>query len=185
VVDPEDFGYMEELWRFDEGSSTWSIGSGEVKRRSPRHTTDRSIDVARTVDHDRLIVHYMFPHDGFPLADGEVQQPFDALKFGDASRSEVWDAYLDNLRLVLDEVELLLRNVDADTVAITADHGEAFGEYGFYRHVIGCPIPCIRRVPWIETTATDEGTYESKAPTSVAESDSVDVEDRLAQLGYL
>jgi len=30
----------------------------------------------------------------------------------------------------LEYVEILLENVDSETVAITADHGEAFGENG-------------------------------------------------------
>ncbi|PSP48877.1 hypothetical protein BRC67_12005, partial [Halobacteriales archaeon QH_3_68_24] len=49
------------------------------------------------------------------------------------------EAYLDNLRIVLDEVAVLLENIDADTVAITTDHGEAFGERNFYRHPVACP----------------------------------------------
>lgn len=185
IVDPEDFGYLEELWKseFDD-NSCWTIGTGDRTRRSPRYTTDRAIDAGRTVDTDRLIVHYMYPHDPFPLAD-DLFRPFDSLRSGDASREEVWDRYLDNLRLVLDEVELLLDNLDSETVAITADHGEAFGEYGFYRHVVGCPLPCMREVPWVQTTAEDSGTYNSEAPKLKLETDSVSVENQLENLGYL
>jgi hypothetical protein len=38
----------------------------------------------------------------------------------------VWEAYLDNLRYVLDNIEELLQNVDGKVV-ISADHGELFG----------------------------------------------------------
>jgi hypothetical protein len=186
VVPPAEFGHLEELWKakFDDDSE-WVVGDGDGSRRGPRYATERAIEVGRSEDLDRLVVHYMYPHDPFPLADEAVQHPFDALRGGEASRDEVWEAYLDNLRFVLDEVELLLENVDAETVAITADHGEAFGEYGFYRHVIGCPIPCMRQVPWVETEATDAGEYAPDAPIPVVETDVESAEKRLAELGYL
>lgn len=185
VVPPEGFGYLEELWRADlEDDPEWTIGSDGRTRRSPRYATDRTIAAARERDADRLLVHYMYPHDPFPLAEPELFEPFDPLRAGDVPRQRVWDAYLDNLRLVLGEVELLLDNVDAETVAITADHGEAFGEYGFYRHVIGCPLPCMRRVPWVETTATDAGEHDPTAP-GPTETGTVPARARLEQLGYL
>jgi hypothetical protein len=56
-------------------------------------------------------------------------------------------------------VALLLENVDAERVVITADHGEGFGEYGVYEHPVGCPAPTIKRVPWATTTAADTGSY--------------------------
>lgn len=172
VVDPEGFAYLEELWRLDDKRHPeWTIGEGETEQLGPGYTTDRAIAVGRAVDYDRLVVHYIYPHDPFPLAESVLRWPFEALQSGDASRAEVWEAYLDNL--------------DAERVAITADHGEAFGEYGFYRHVIGCPIPCMRRVPWVETTAADSGMYESTAPEPAVDDETVSVEDRLKKLGYL
>jgi hypothetical protein len=185
VVPPEGLGYLEELWRADlDDDPEWTVGRGEETRRSPRYATDRTIAAGRERDADRLMVHYMYPHDPFPLAEPELFEPFDPLRAGDVSRETVWDRYLDNLRFVLDEVEVLLENVDAETVAITADHGEAFGEYGFYRHVIGCPLPCMRRVPWVETTATDTGEHEPTAPDPTA-TGTVPAKERLEQLGYL
>ncbi|WP_324665347.1 alkaline phosphatase family protein [Haloarcula sediminis] len=101
---------------------------------------------------------------------------------GDVSRAEMWDAYLATLRYVLDDVALLLENVDAERVAITADHGEAFGEWGFYWHTVGCPHPAVRRVPWVGTTATDEGTYD---PVVTPETDEgFDRQQHLRDLGY-
>jgi hypothetical protein len=89
------------------------------------------------------------------------------------------------LRWVLDSVSAVLRNIDADTAVITADHGEAFGEHGVYYHHAGALHPNIRRVPWLETTATDTGTYEPNfKPESGRESDR-DLEEALAALGYL
>ncbi|MFC5278678.1 hypothetical protein ACFPM1_07905 [Halorubrum rubrum] len=185
IVPPDGLEYLEELWKAKlSDDSDWVVGSGDETRRSPRHTTDRAIEAGRTVDADRLMVHYMYPHDPFPLAESELFEPFDPLRAGDVSREIVWERYLDNLRFVLDEVEVLLENIDADDVAITADHGEAFGEFGFYRHVIGCPLPCMRRVPWVKTKASDTGTYEPEAPDPTM-GETASTRDRLKQLGYL
>lgn len=186
TVSHDDFGYIEELWRADfEEPSRWTVGNGTT-RTHPRYTTERAISAGRERDSERLIVHYMYPHDPFPLADDpDLLRPFDALRAGTISRDEAWNEYLDHLRFVLDEVELLLENMDANDVVITADHGEAFGEYGFYRHVIGCPIPCMREVPWVTTSAEDKGTCIPKAPEPETETESVSVENRLEDLGYL
>jgi hypothetical protein len=187
VVDPSDLGYLEGLWQADfEGDSEWMITSEVTERVHPRYTTDRAIRAGRAVDRERLLVHYMYPHDPYVLADPKLQPNFDAaLKSGDASREEVWEAYLDNLRFVLDEVELLLENLDRDNVIVSADHGEAFGEYGFYRHPPACPLPSVRRVPWASAAASDERTYDPRAPDPTETETATAVDDRLKQLGYL
>lgn len=128
----------------------------------------------------------MYPHDPFPLTDNlDLFRPFDSLRSGDVPREEAWTEYLNHLRFVLDEVERLLDNLNAEMVVITADHGEAFGEFSFYRHVIGCPLPCMREVPWVTTTAEGNETYDSEAPEPVVETESASVETRLEGLGYL
>jgi len=187
VVNPDMFGYVEELWRarFDD-ESEWTLSGEAGSRVHPRYTTDRAITAGRAQPTEQLIVHYMYPHDPYPLATGEeLFQPFDALRSSETTREAAWAAYLTNLRLVLDEVERLLRNLDAETVVITADHGEAFGEYGFYRHVIGCPLSCMREVPWVETSATDKRTYTPYAPHPESTAESTSAEKQLENLGYL
>lgn len=185
VVDREDFGYLKELWRADfEDSSDRVLKSDVSTRVHPRYTTDQAIAAGREVDTDRLMLHYIYPHDPYVLSDEKLQPNFDtAIKNGTATRQEAWEAYLDHLRFVLDEVELFLENFDGE-VAITADHGEAFGEYGFYRHPPGCPIPCVREVPWVEASAEDTGEYKPTAPDPKEVTASASVESRLEQLGY-
>jgi hypothetical protein len=187
IVDPEDFAHIEHLWRAEfEDSSEWAVSGEAVSRTSPRYITERAIEAGRTRDSNRLIVHYMYPHDPYVLADRKLQPRFDAaLKSGGATREEVWDAYLENLRFVLDQVEILLENLDRERVAITADHGEAFGEYMFYRHPPACPIPSVRKVPWVETSGVDERTVEPTAPPPSATDRVATTEERLEQLGYL
>lgn len=186
VVSSDDFGRLEALWKVHfDGSSRWMVGEGDASRLHPRYITDRAIDVGRNSDTEKLIVHYIYPHEPYPLANKRLRRPFDALSKGEASRDDVWEAYLDNLRFVLDDVAILLENLDAKKVVITADHGEAFGEYGFYQHLIGCPVPCVRRVPWVETSASDTGEYITEAPEPMSVSESKSVEERLEELGYM
>ncbi|WP_053772543.1 hypothetical protein [Halorubrum tropicale] len=88
-----------------------------------------------------------------------------------------------NLRLALDEIELLLENVEAETVVITSDHGNALGEWLVYGHPPTMPMDCLRVVPWIETTAADRGEYEPEIEPGVDHE--TDREEQLAALGYV
>jgi hypothetical protein len=161
--------------------------------------TDRAIDAARRHDPDRTIVHYMQPHHPFvgesdlggqytpdPFGrdndgEGAARTVWDALRRGEVERAAVERAYRENLRYVLDEVAVLVENVDAERAVLTADHGNAIGEWGIYGHPIGFPHPSVRRVPWAETTATDERT---RIPEVERGGEVGDVEERLAALGY-
>ena len=184
ILDGDRFGTFEEVWR-----DGWDEAAGTVL---PRTMTDRAIQTAREDDPDRLIVHYVQPHHPFVGLDlGFDADPFgpalsdtvvDALRKDKIDRETFWDAYQDNLRLVLDDLELLLSNVDADRVAITADHGDALGEWGIYDHPVGCLHPAVRTVPWTTTTATDRETHDPEIDRETGDSD---VEDRLQALGYV
>ncbi|MEF8814584.1 MAG: hypothetical protein V5A55_12305 [Halovenus sp.] len=186
VLSPDRFLELDEVWRY-----AWDDSLGIVP---PRPVTDRAIAVARNRQPDRLIVHYMQPHHPFVSGDTAgafAADPFgrenettvvDALRKGRISRDAFWEAYRDNLHLVLEDVAVLLANHDAETVVISADHGDALGEWGIYDHPAGCLHPVVKNVPWVETTATDEGGYE---PTLDPDDGEADVEERLRRLGYL
>ncbi|PSQ35968.1 hypothetical protein BRD05_03965 [Halobacteriales archaeon QS_9_70_65] len=194
-VDGDALGYLREVWR-----DAWDDDLGTVP---PRAVTDAAVRAGRARDLDRLIVHYMQPH--FPSVaddrdDGVALEAFgdrslsvwEDLRFGRRSRADVWAAYRANLRAVLDDVQLLLSNVDADRAVITADHGNAFGERGVYGHAAGLAFRPLREVPWAVTAATDEGDYEPPgAAPREADADpdldgdgDADVVDRLESLGY-
>lgn len=157
----------------------------------PGVVTDRAIDVGRSTDADRLLVHYIPPHNPYranALAENRdleayEYRPFDYLRDG-GDRSLVWRAYLDELRWVLDDVETLLENVDAETAVVTADHGDLFGHLGFYSHPTGVPHPRLRRVPWMETTATDAGSYEPHYDRSAEPDVDEKTSAQLEHLGY-
>lgn len=187
VLTPDDFRMVDELWRY-----CWDDELGTVP---PSKVTDRAISIARECDPDRLIVHYMQPH--HPFIGSDVFGRFDVDQFGgqtgatvvDALRNsaisheEFWTAYRDNLRFVLNDVSILLSNIDAGEVVITSDHGDALGEWGIYGHPAGCLHPAVTDVPWVETSASDAGSYEPEIESP--DEDDTSVEERLEELGYL
>lgn len=178
VVDTADFCHLDEVakYGFDD----------ELGIVPPRTVTDRAVTAGRDYDCARIIAHYMQPHAPYFTADGESARYLWAeFKSGGLSDEDIWDAYLDNLRYVLDEVAVLLDNLDADRVAITADHGEAFGELGTHGHVAGHPHPVLRRVPWAETTATDIGEYEPSVEPPANDQLCTDLDEHLRDMGYL
>jgi arylsulfatase A-like enzyme len=113
------------------------------------------------------------------------KRPFEAIVTGDEDdQQQVWEAYLDNLRYVLDHVEKLLENVDG-TVVITADHGELLGDHGMHYHMPGNPHPKLKKVPWVEVEATDKRTIEPDVDQR-GHAGAQDVsEEQLEALGYI
>lgn len=184
VVDAADFGLFDPVWKYAREDA--------LRQVPPRVLTDHAIRVHREQSQDLMIVHHLQPHHPF-IAEAVAEDravtepeanPIHALKEETLAREEVWEWYLDNLRLVLDEVALLLDNVDADRVAITADHGELYGRFGIYGHPCGVPLPHLRRVPWVETTARDTRSHDPENHRVAVESPSVDRRQQLAELGY-
>lgn len=162
---------------------------------SAKLVTDLAIEHGRDNDPDRLIVHYIQPHYPYysafesderqELTDWEIF-PFSYLRFGEISRSMVWNRYMEELYSGLDAIDTLIQNYDADRVAITADHGEAFGERFFgvqgYKHRVGMLHPKVRRVPWATTSATDSG---ERIPDVEVKSSDQSRDEMLESLGYL
>jgi hypothetical protein len=136
---------------------------------------------------NRQIVHYGQPHQPFlcETSGEDVGTLWTEIMNGEIDIDIIWEYYLDNLRLVLDEISILIENVNAPKTVITADHGEAFGELGFYKHPAGTPHPAVRKVPWVETTAQDQGNYEIELTNPKHEPVSnEEMEQRLESLGY-
>ena len=79
---------------------------------------------------------------------------------------------------------MLLNNVDAEKVVISADHGNSVGEYGFYGHRPYLPLKGMRQVPWIETSATDQKTYEPETSSDSEADSEMTREEMLTALGY-
>jgi hypothetical protein len=45
------------------------------------------------------------------------------------------------------------------------------------------PLDAVKRVPWVETTATDERTYNPDVE-DLSDADEDEIQDRLEALGY-
>lgn len=181
------FEQFDELWR-----SHWNK---DLHTLPPNIVTARAIETMRDESPKRLIVHYNQPHhpfvvqeeNGFTTAfDTDERNIWQALRKGSVSKGDVWDAYRDNLRYVLNSVSRFLNSADSDSVAITSDHGNALGEWGIYGHPNPpVPIPQLVDVPYIETVARNTDGIPSdsiQAETSEVEDA---VETRLQDLGYL
>lgn len=188
-VSASDFGLLDFAWNVG-----WNTDFDTVP---PRYMTDRGIEIGRTGEFDRLIVHYYQPHAPYLSAALEEDRqpteaelnPYDVRRRRDLSRQSMWSMYLDNLRYVLEETELLLENVTAPKAIITADHGEMLGEFGVFSHPEGLPHPNLRRVPWVEVTGRDTGSHEPDRANVVdigttGDKGEVGVEEQLEALGY-
>jgi hypothetical protein len=116
--------------------------------------------------------------------------PWDALWMGRVSRDDLWRAYGDNLTLALDAVDDLLDDIEG-RVAITSDHGNMMGERTFplplrvYGHPKGIRNRELVEVPWAVRDVGERRTIRSGETRSVTDSDADDLEDRLADLGYV
>lgn len=192
TVGIEDFGTVEPLYQYEPWGEEGDLG--HIKGMTPpRYVTERAISIGRKMDYDRIILHYFQPHSPWVSTalseDRELNEYEDdwwnyLARTGDVET--VWDSYLGDLRYVLDDIEILLKNLSADTVAISADHGEAFGECGVRGHEIGSLHPKIRTVPWVETSAVDQETHTPtiEAPNTEPELSTDEVEEQLSALGY-
>jgi hypothetical protein len=184
---------------FNDFVSAWDLRNVGRPQTSGRHdphrsaeaVTDVAIQHGRETQPDRLIVHFIEPHypyyatavkEGRERIENWERFPFTSMKYRDVTRDEVWNTYLEELRAGLNSVETLLSNYSAEKAVITADHGEAFGEWFGYGHRPGTLHPKVRRVPWVETEAVDTGEFE---PTDELEEAGSDRDEKLDALGYL
>lgn len=136
-----------------------------------------------------MVIHYMQPHVPFRSRPEWFNKNIGSDAWGaeiwrqlghDISKQELFAAYEDNLKWVLEDgVNLLSDAVDA-TVAISSDHGNAAGEWGVYGHPWGAPLREVRRVPWSTIEAVDSGSYSP----NIVDADEYDAADQLEALGY-
>lgn len=135
---------------------------------------------------DTVVVHLMQPHVPFRSRPEwfSGRDDWGSARWHDIDtdidRQEWFKAYRDNLRWAIEDgVERLRRRVDA-TIGVTADHGNAAGEWGVWAHPSGVAVPAVRKVPW--TTVDGEAV---EAVGQVAASASRDRKRDLEALGYL
>lgn len=174
----------------------------------PNVVVDRAISVARERRFDRLIVHLLPPHlphyaDAIDWEPGERsveelmagpeptrelrphEKSYEPARDGDVAIETIRETYLKHLRFGLEYVEILLDNVDAEKVVISADHGEGFGERGIWAHPYGFPLSPIKTVPWATGVATDRKGYEPQYEPMNRELTQEEQLDHFRDLGYL
>lgn len=192
----QGWGYIDEVWKHG-----WDETAGTVP---PGVVTDAGIDYVRNranhQDTDRTIVWYFQPHRPFVPVEWSGGFEFDRLthrerdvaqenefklyRDGVICRDQLWDGYAANLRYVLDNVEILLRNMAVDDVVITSDHANLLGECGVYEHPRDFPHPVLRRVPWVRLSATDDRTHTPNYDPETGDLPDAELQDRLEHLGY-
>ncbi|MFC7071355.1 hypothetical protein [Halobaculum lipolyticum] len=194
-------GYLAKLYE-----THWMELRDGIATVPPEAVTNHTVAAWRAredLDVDRLVAHYMQPHEPYitrpewgdgdhrlleNLVDPEKEagaSVWPRLQDGEVDRAEFWAAYKDNLRWVLDDVtERLLPNVEG-RVALTADHGNAMGEWGEWHHPPGAIGPAVRRVPYVPVDCVDEGTLTPTVDLFAGGDGSVDTESQLSALGYV
>jgi hypothetical protein len=180
-----EFHHVEPLWQTD-----WDEQAGVVR---PETVVERALEIDEEYPNKRLIVHFMQPHEPF-LGDLANQLPaygpdsedisiWGLLDRGKTNPSDVWDAYRENLELTLPHVERLTDGLAGKSV-ITADHGNAFGEWSLYGHPAGYFVESLVKVPWLIIEDTPRKEITTGARTERADLATGNVKDRLTALGY-
>jgi hypothetical protein len=184
---PDSLGFLENVREWG-----WEDNLGTV----PAHNvTDAAIEIGRSTDFDRYVVHYMQPHAPFlkrpdyedretvelayPAKDS--REPWYQVLRDDLSSARLRELYVNNLRYVLEEVSNLCRNFDAEIAILSADHGNGVGDDGLYGHPARVKIEELRRVPWVPIQAADD---ETLTPTIDRTSTNTSHIEQLEALGY-
>jgi len=147
----------------------WDDDSGTVY---PEIMFKYALEAESKYPDKRLIIHFIQPHypyigdpevnrvvyrkDWFrDMASGkDIPDVITNLLRSEAGNMRIKDAYRKTLELALPYALKLAKNLRGKTV-ITADHGEAFGEFAFplpmrvYGHPSNVHIPVLVKVPWL------------------------------------
>ena len=147
----------------------WDYGWDDaLKTVPPEQVTNAALDTLKSFPEKRMIIHYMQPHHPY-IADKELLEmdegtwhtlegglwggqnmitPLRLARRGELPVERIKKAYEENLRIVMKEVRRLARELPG-RVALTADHGEAFGEFGHYGHGGHLRMEALVKVPWV------------------------------------
>ena len=184
--------------RFFDVISVWDNGwDDDLHTVPPEEMTEATITASKDYPNKRIITHYLQPH--YPFI-GEIGEQFHEkygytelsepdhmwlkMRRGEVSKEKAWNAYEENLEVVLSYVKKSLEELSGKTV-VTSDHGNAFGEYGIYGHPPRAYIPSLENVPWFEVEYDTRKQVIEGESSVTTKDDSADIEERLADLGYL
>lgn len=188
-LESNDWLSLSEVW------CEWPEG---LRYLPADEVTRAAADVYSEHSPERMIVHYMQPHEPYPALDvnddyvpQKVLNPdeqgetvFDLIKSGHIGVEVAKFYYFDTLRRVLLELPSLAERLPYDDIVLTADHGESFGEYGFYGHPGSVIHPQTIRVPWARLDRENLRAHGETDEVIDPETEK-SAEERLRQLGYL
>jgi len=172
----------------------------------PKAISSRLIEARRKFPRKRLIGHYMQPHYPFigeagrkirsggisPDANEKHNSPqvWTRLQYGlGVTQSKVWEAYAENLNLVLRSVDELLSDISGKVI-LTSDHGNLVGDRCWpvptkgYGHPRDLYVEPLVKVPWFEIPYTSRWNVVSDPPKEEKRLEESDVQSRLNALGY-
>jgi hypothetical protein len=166
----------------------------------PDTMADFATRTAKKYPEKRLIVHCLQPHYPFIGSIGREHFDLDKLNFewSDARQGTLeisdeilWQAFRENLTLVLPHVEELLGELPGRTV-VTSDHGQMIGERSSpvpmieYGHPPGLYTDELVKVPWLIHDNGARKTVTAGEPVEQGQEIGEDeVRDRLESLGYV
>ena len=181
----------------------------ELRTVPPTAVVEASKHAYERYPNKRLLIHFMQPH--FPFIGptgreivhkgiemhrekserGEARGIWQQLQYGHLNRKTIYEAYHENLLIVLDAVTELLDSLDGRTV-ITSDHGNLLGDWigpvptRAFGHPRYLHVPQLVTVPW--HTVTDDSrrriTRSCPAEDDQLAMNSSEVHNRLRNLGY-
>lgn len=112
-------------------------------------------------------------------------------RMGHVDEQTLRQAYVENLKLVLQHVERLTRSLEGKLV-VTSDHGNMIGEFAWpfpvrlYGHPPGIHAPPLVRVPWLVVESGVRRSVTQEVPSrTFDQTTDEDVTHRLEQLGYV
>lgn len=111
-------------------------------RPRDREVIDQAIEWFNDAESPRFLwIHLMETHRPYGTGDDAVSKKLDqkaffkSHKLTDAERVEIEDKYRDSLARADQNIQHLLKNIDSNPKFVfTADHGEGFGDEGYYYH---------------------------------------------------
>jgi hypothetical protein len=108
----------------------------------------------------------------------------------DVTREQMWEAYLDNLHLVLEEVRTLFEELTGKIV-VSSDHGELLGDREApipirrYGHPRGIYVEELVKVPWLVYRNGPRPEIVAETPEQSVSYDEDEIDERLRDLGYV
>lgn len=166
---PKSFAKIVSVWK-----DGWYDEFGTVL---PATMVEYTLKANKEFPDKRLIIHFVQPHypfigkksrekigkhDGMLarnlfIKNGKTvhatQVVWNLLKNGKVDKETVWEAYEENLQIVLKYVKELIDNLEGKIV-VTSDHGNLFGEWLFpfpvkeYGHPSSVFVKNLIKVPW-------------------------------------